>query len=83
VKVALKVTWQNASEHVCSPNDAEQQPMKAAARVEDNSQCMAAALSGTGVLKASVSQWPKEITEGSMSQQSKEAAAKGSSQRGQ
>ena len=81
--MALKVNWQNASQHVCSPNDAEQQPMKAAARVEDNSQCMAAALSGTGVLKASVSQWPKEITEGSMSQQPKEAAAKGSSQRGQ
>jgi hypothetical protein len=81
LKVALKVTWQNASQHVCSPNDAEQQPMKAAARVEDNSQWMAAALSG--VLKASVSQWPKEVIEGSMSQQSKEAAAKGSSQRGQ
>ena len=79
--MALKVTWQNASQHVCSPNDAEQQPMKAAVRVEDNSQWMAAILSG--VLKVSVSQWPKEVIEGSMSQQSKEAVAKGSSQRGQ
>jgi hypothetical protein len=42
---------------------------------------MAAVLSG--VLKVSASQWPKEVIEGSMSQQSKEAAAKGSSQRGQ
>jgi hypothetical protein len=41
---------------------------------------MAAVLSG--VLKVSVSQWPKEVTEGSMSQQSKEAAARAAAKEG-